>query len=194
MLKTLRQLSSLALVATLAGCLIPEKFAASVNVKPDGSYTYKYDGTATHALAAMAIKKSGALPSKDEDALRRDAEKASKAEGVRKLSYLGGGRYDLSIERNLQIGQRAEPMNVISVAKDKEGVVTIAPIALKEKDKSGLRELGIKVDGTVEVRLPPNAQVISHNASGTPGMFSKAYTWKVGAIDQNPYIKFKLES
>ncbi|MFX3577788.1 hypothetical protein V8923_23380, partial [Ralstonia mannitolilytica] len=94
----------------------------------------------------------------------------------------------------IQITQRAEPMNVISVTKDKDGVFTIAPIALKEKDKSGLRELGIKVDGTVEVRLPSNAQVISHNASGTPGMFSKAYTWKVGAIDQNPYIKFKLAS
>lgn len=140
----------------------------------------------------MAIKKSGALSSKDEDGLRREAAKASKAEGVRKLSYLGGGRYDVSIERDLQIGQRAEPMNVISVTKDKDGVVTIAPVALSEKDKSGIRELGIKVDGTVEVTLPPNARVISHNASSTPGLFSKAYSWKIGAVEQSPSIKFRL--
>lgn len=192
MFNKFRLLSCFALVLTLAGCLIPEKFTASIAMKSDGSYTYKYDGTAIHALAAAEIKKSGSLSSKDEVGLKQEADKASKAKGVRKISYLGGGRYDLSVERELQIGQQVDVIKVMSVMKDKDGIITIAAAALTPKDQKGLSKLGVKVDGTVEVRLPSNAQVISQNATGTPGLFSKAYSWKIGAVDQRPSIKFKL--
>lgn len=71
MRKTLFTASALALTLGLSGCLVPEKFDASVNVKPDGSYTYKYDGSAVHYAAAAAIKEKGKLPEKDEVGLKR---------------------------------------------------------------------------------------------------------------------------
>ncbi len=185
-------LAEIGFTCLLAGCLIPEKFVASVTMKADGAYTYKYDGTATFLPAAMQIKGQGPLSEKDEQGLKQEANKMAKVPGIQKASYFGAGRYDLAIERDLRVGESAPVLKVISVTRDKEGVYTIAPAVLQEKDKAGLRDLGIRVDGKFEVRLPSNAQVISHNASGTPGLFSKAYVWNVGSIDANPNIRFRL--
>lgn len=111
---------------------------------------------------------------------------------MRKLNYLGNGHYDISIEREMKPGQASEIMNVVNVSKDKDGVITVAASELKQKDKDGLKDRGIKVDATVEVRLPFDAKVISHNATGRPGLLSQAYSWRVGAIDERPTIKFRL--
>ena len=190
--RTTRLAAGLALAASLAGCLIPEKFSAAVDMKSDGSYTYKYDGTAMHMLAAMAIKKQGALSAKDEAGLKQEADKAAKMPGVRKLDYLGSGRYQVSVDRELKPGQQPDLLKIVSVSKDAAGVFTIAASPLKQKDKDGLKELGIKIGGTLEVRLPANAKVISQNADGTPGLISKAYSWKIGSVDARPEIKFQL--
>jgi hypothetical protein len=200
MRKKIRFLACIALSFSLAGCLIPEKFDASVTVNPDGSYRYAYDGTAVVPLAAAEIRQTGALSAGDENGLKQDAEKVntSRIEGLRKFAYLGRGQYDISIDRQLQIGQRAEPMDVVSVTRGKDGIITIAPVALQPKDREGLRELGITVHGTVAVTLPKNAQVVYQNADSAPGSLawmglgSKAYTWNIGNLDQVPVIKFRL--
>ena len=184
--------ASLLVAVAISGCLVPEKFVASVWMKPDGAYTYKFDGTASHVLAAMAIKKQGSLSTKEEAALKQDADKTAKTNGVRRFNYLGNGHYDISIERELKPGQNSDVMNVVNVRKDKDGVITVATSELRQKDKDDLKSLGISVDGTVEVRLPSNAKVLSHNATGTPGWFRKTYTWKVRAVDERPSIKFQL--
>ncbi len=64
----------------LTACLVPEKFTASFQVKPDGDYIYKYDGTAVHYLAAYSIKQVGSLTPKEEAGLKVDADKMAKAD------------------------------------------------------------------------------------------------------------------
>lgn len=109
--ENMKRISALAIVTVaalgLTGCLLPEKFEASVNFKPDGDYTYKYEGTAVHFLAAAAIKDKGGLQAKDEDALKREGEKAAKAPGVRKMAYRGNGRFDVQIDEDVKAGRQA---------------------------------------------------------------------------------------
>lgn len=178
--------------AALSGCLVPEKFQASVQFKPDGGYTYKYNGTAVHFLAAAAIKEKGALPAKDEAGLEREAEKAARAPGVKKMAYTGQGRYDVQIEQDLKPGQQVSTLKLFTITREKDGSFVVAAPAMKDKDRDNLLSLSIKVDGTAEVALPANAKVLSHNADKTPGVFSKAYTWKIGSLDAKPTIRFSL--
>lgn len=178
--------------AALSGCLVPEKFQASVQFKPDGGYTYKYNGTAVHFLAAAAIKEKGALPAKDEAGLEREAEKAARVLGVKKMAYTGQGRYDVQIEQDLKPGQQVSTLKLFTITREKDGSFVVAAPAMKDKDRDNLLSLGIKVDGTAEVALPANAKVLSHNADKTPGVFSKAYTWKIGSLDAKPTIRFSL--
>lgn len=176
----------------LTACLVPEKFEASIRFKPDGGYTYEYDGTAVHFLAAAAIKEKGRLPEKDEAGLKREAEKAAKAPGVKKMAYKGEGRFDVRIEQDLKPGQQVSTLKMFTITRDKDGAFVVASPAMKDKDRDQLRSLGIKVAGTAEVFLPGNAKVLTHNATGTPGLFSKSYSWKIGAVDDQPSIRFML--
>ena len=178
--------------AALSGCLVPEKLQTSVQFKPDGGYTYKYNGTAVHFLAAAAIKEKGSLPAKDETGLEREAEKAARAPGVKKIAYTGQGRYEVQIEQDLKPGQQVSTLKLFTITREKDGSFVIAAPAMKDKDRDNLLSLGIKVAGTAEVALPANAKVLSHNADKTPGVFSKAYTWKIGSLDAKPTIRFSL--
>ncbi len=65
-MKMLKSLLIWTACIALSGCLVPEKFDASLTVKADGSSLYRYDGTAIFGLAAAAIKEKGSLSSKEE--------------------------------------------------------------------------------------------------------------------------------
>ncbi|RTL45550.1 MAG: hypothetical protein EKK53_05795 [Burkholderiales bacterium] len=190
----LRVATTLALVGGLAGCLVPESFKASVDVHPDGAYTYRYDGTATHVLAAMQIKQKGPLSTKDEDAMKAEAAKGAKSPGVKKMAYLGAGRFELSTEQELrpEAGNASQIMKMISVRKDKDGSYIASSAEIKAKDLSELKSLGIKIEGTLQVTLPSGAQVLAHNADSTPGLFNKAYVWKIGGPDARPMLRYRL--
>lgn len=189
-------LAVLTLTTTLlSGCLVPERFSAKVEVQPDASYSYSYAGTAVHALAALQLKQGGSLSAKDETGLKGEAEKLRKNPDVREATYKGDARYNLVIEGKKKAGEAMTMLSILNVKTDKDGVMTIASAELSEKGKKDLQQLGITIDGTLEVKLPKNAEIISHNATSTPSFFGMfgTYSWKIGRIDQRPLIKVRLK-
>lgn len=186
---------SLACTALLSGCLVPERFSAKVEVQPDASYTFKYSGTAVHALAAAQMKKAGSLSDKDQNGLKIEADRLAKRPDVQRAEYKGDGRYELEIESKKKAGESLRMLDIFTVSTDKDGIMTISSNEIKDKDKRDLEQIGIKVDGTLEVSLPKNAEVISQNASSTPKFFGLfgTYSWKIGRIDQRPVLKVRLK-
>ena len=182
-------------VLLLSGCLVPERFTSKVEIQTNGDYTFKYSGTAIHALAAAQIKKTGALPEKEQNSLKLEAENLSKHSDFKRAVYKGEGRYELEMESKKKAGEQLRAMNIFSVTTDKDGVITIASNQIKEKEKRDLEGIGIKIDGTLEVSLPKNAEIISQNATSSPSFFGMfgTYSWKIGRIDQRPMMKFKLK-
>lgn len=178
----------------LTGCLVPERFSAIVDVQPDANYTFHYSGTVVHALAAAQIKKAGSLSEKEQNGLKSEAEKLSKNADVRKIVYKGDGRYELEIEAAKKAGQPMHMLDIFSVRTDKDGVITIASKEINEKGKRELAQLGININGTLEVRLPKNTEIISHNATSTPTFGFGSYSWKVGRVDQRAMMKFRFKS
>jgi hypothetical protein len=51
------------------------------------------------------------------------------------------------------------------------------------------------MDGTLEVSLPKNAEIISHNATSTPSFFGLlgGYSWKIGAVGDRPMMKVRIK-
>ena len=191
-----RSLLALAVVATVVtGCLVPEKFAAKASFQPDGSYVVSYDGTAVHALAAMQIMKAGKLNAKDEAALENELTKLKKNADVKSVSYKNDGLYALSLEAKRTKAQTLDLVGIVKVSTGKDGVITLSSPELTAKDKKGLSRMGIKVDGTLNVSIPKNAEVVTHNATGTPSFLGTmgTYSWKIGSTDQRPLIKFRLK-
>lgn len=188
--------ASLALAVLLSGCLVPERFSAKVEVQPDASYSFQYSGSAVNALAAAQLKQTGVLSEKDKVALKGETDKIAKNPDVRRVSYKGDGRYELEIVSKKKAGESLKMFDAFSVRTEKDGVMTIAAIEIKDKVKKDLEKMGLLIDGTLEVRVPKNAEVISHNATSSPSFFGMfgTYSWKVGRVDQRPVLKLKFKS
>lgn len=178
----------------LTGCLIPESFKAKADFASNGDYTFSYDGTAVHAMAAAEEKKTGSLRAQDEEGLKSEATKMKKDPMVQSAEYLGHGRYQLKLLAKKKAGENLKMMDIFSVTHAKDGVITISSPKLSAKDVQELTKLGIKIDGTLEVVLPKNATIISHNATSEPKFFGLfgTYAWKIGSLEQRPEMKIKL--
>lgn len=179
----------------VTGCLVPERFKAVVSINSDGSYTYSYVGTAVHAMAAAQLKKTGSLSVKDDAALKAEAEKMTRFAEVRRANYQGNARYDLQMEGKKKAGESLKLLGFLNVDTNKDGILTIASPEIKDRDKQALKEIGLIIDGTLDIKLPSNAEVISHNATSTPSYFGLfgSYSWKIGKIDQRPLMKIRLQ-
>lgn len=186
----------LSVAVLLTACFIPEKFNAFVEVAPDASYDYRYSGTAVFALAAAEIKQTGALSPKIDEDLKAQAKAMTKDKSFRSAKYIGSGRYELVIEGKKKPGESLSLLEILSVQKDKDGIITISSPELKDKKLSEIASLGIKIDGTLDIKLPKNVEIISQNATSTPSFFGMfgAYSWKIGKADQRPIMKFRLKS
>ncbi len=185
---------SLFAACTLAACLIPEKFTAKVEFQPDASYDYQFDGTASNPLGLMELKQRGSLSPQTESALKNEGDRMPKERDVRSARYLGNARYDMSIAGHRKPGEELRLIDILSVVRASDGTITVSSPELKDKDRQELAKLGIKVDGTLEIKLPSGAQIISQNAQSTPSLFGMVggYTWKIGTPDQRPLMRFKL--
>jgi hypothetical protein len=189
-----RVIGSLLACSLLAACLVPEKFTAKIDVKSDAGYTVTLSGTMAHVLALAQKTKTGKIADKDEQALKAEADKLSKAPEFKKAVYIGDGRYEVAMVSNKAAGQPFK-MDTFAVQTDKDGVMTISAIEVKEKDMKMFSELGLKMDGVLEVSLPKNAEIISHNAMSTPSFFGLlgGYSWKIGSINARPMMKVKIK-
>lgn len=190
----------LASATVLTACLVPEKFTAQADFRPDGSYVYKFDGTVVHGLVAMAEKQSGKLNDKQRSDLKQQVQEFSKAPGVKKFKAISDSRYELSSEEVLppeprRMRAKTTEVFVIDNREFKASrILTVTGPKLQPKDDQGFKELGVKLDGKVSVILPKGAKVLEHNANGTPGMFNKDYSWSVTSTTDKPMIRFQLSN
>ena len=89
---------ALACCTALTGCLVPEKFTASADFKPDGSYRYQFDGTVVNALAAMEIQKNGKLNDAEKAKIKKALDKEASQPGMQKLQAMSDTRYALKYD------------------------------------------------------------------------------------------------
>lgn len=181
----------------LTACLLPEKFEVSFTFKPDGRYAYRYDGTVVGIPAVMEIHEEGSLSSKLEEELKEwVAENYTELE---KMEYLGSGRYEASVSRELE--PELEPstprdkfFDFIKVTKDEDGVITLSGSGASKDEADYMKGIGVSTDGDLRVYLPENATVVYHNAKRSPGGLNQAYEWDLTSWDQEPLLLgFKLE-
>jgi hypothetical protein len=191
----MRCLVGTAAALALAGCLVPEKFTSKIDFKSDGQYQYSYSGTAIHVLAKIQMESGKALTSKDNDKLKTDADMLAKQPDFKRVAYMGDARYDIELVGNRKKSDRFSLMDVLTVTTDATGLTVIESKPIAAKDKAEMNKMGWKIDGALEVKLPKNAEIVTHNATSTPsfgGLFG-AYHWKIGGPETGVSMKFRLK-
>ena len=167
---------------TLSGCYVPEKFVATLDIHPDKSSTYRYEGTMANFLAVIGLTGGGKLSNADEATLKKEVVNLSKEPRVKKVSYKGDGRYDFSILEEHKLGDKYSAEALVKVTSDTKGLMIISSNKVDANDLLQLKEAGIKLDGKLLVNLPNNVDVISHNATTSPSFFGfiGGYSWTIG--------------
>ena len=180
-------------VLLLAGCLVPQKFTTHIRFEVNGGYSYQFAGTAINALAVKQQQQSGRLTESEQRDLANEPAKLLKNPDVKKAEHLGEGRYALESAGSRKAGQPLRLFDFFMVTTDKKtGVTTIAAAEIKDSDKAQLKQLGMSVKGTLDVKLPANAEVISHNATASPTADVGSYVWQIDGVNERPVMQIRF--
>jgi murein DD-endopeptidase MepM/ murein hydrolase activator NlpD len=181
------------MTVVLAGCWLPEDFAAEVVVNRDGSYTFKYDGTLTFAMALAAATEHG-LTERDEAELAKGGEELRRSPGFKSVDYQGKGRYKVLVET---IGIPGEPYwflsrdyKIFAVETRPDGTIRISAARFSQDDIKKFKSIGARVNGTLSVSVAKGMTVVEHNAQAQPTVFGLfgSYKWNITTVDADPYI------
>lgn len=185
-----RAFAVVGLLSVLGGCYVPEEFTATVTINKDGSYTYAFEGTVAHGLAAMAAKTPG-LTQKEEQALKDETPKL-KTGDVRRVEYVGKGRYETLIEhvgaRNVPSYFPSQESLLFGIEPQGDGTIRFFAHRPTAKNFQDLQQAGLKLDGTIVVKLQNGVTVITQNADSQPSLFGLmgSYKWRINGPGATP--------
>lgn len=180
---------SLVLVAStliaLNSCWIPENFKVNVTVNKDGGYTFIYDGTLMYAPTVAAANK-GELTQEDTAAGEKELREES---GIKKIKYLGKGRYKIYAEKSVTPGYDYDFMDIFSINSHQDGTIEITVAKLDDTTRNQLKSIDTKISGNLTVSLKKGVKVIRHNAQYKPmfGLFG-SYKWESASFNDAPLI------
>lgn len=181
----------------LAGCWIPEKFDARVDVHRDGSYDFVYDGTLAFAPVLFRAD-NGFLSQREEDELRQKAVSFREESGYREFRYIGNGRFKVRAEKHATPGEEyyfmSEGTKLFAVESPGDGMLSIEGVTPAEDIVRQLSSSEDSLSGTLTVSVPWGAKVLRHNADREPfffGLFGD-YSWEITDLQSMPFIEIQL--
>lgn len=188
--------AELAALLLLGGCFLPEKFTAKVTFEKDRSYTYEYVGTVAFLPALLDTAGGRGISAKTEKALPAEgAAYRSKNSDIKKLSYTGNGRFDAQIQGSKPTGSTTTILDIFVITNDQEGN-QIVGVKAAAKDFAQFRDVSLKVDGRLTVKLPSNAKILRHNGNLSKGLWgwgSPSVQWTIQNSEQKPILVFATE-
>lgn len=172
-------------VLALAGCYAPENFNAQLNFDEDGSYTFHYKGNLAYVPLMVDMQKKNMSAEQEKEFAAKHLAAMKKDTDVKSAEYVGKGRYKVEVEEKLKPGQKLNFMGMLSVVHTQDGNIKVSTAKAKEKDKEGLKSLGLNVTGDLSVSVPKNAKVLSNDADSTPTLGFGSYKWNIKSVSDN---------
>ncbi|MGE4263963.1 MAG: hypothetical protein AB7E46_05760 [Desulfovibrio sp.] len=202
--------ASLAVLALLGGCWVPQNYIARIKIESDGTYHAYMEGTAVHPEAWLALrrvnaeakagrlKEEGQLAAAKAEALAPLAKELEAFKGDKRIqgaNSIGDGRVRFSaggtwvMDRNLLVFNKLD--TPISYGVGQDGTVRLKVRAVVPGAEA--RALGVKTEGSLAVTLAEGIEVLEHNAQQTPTTPRGAYRWSIiSGTTEAPYLKLRF--
>lgn len=194
--------AALALALLAAGCYLPVRFDAEVEVSRTGHYGIEFDGYIVDLplYEGLFKEKVGGT----EEAKKVETVKADflRDRGTRDIQYHRRGIFrvkwqvqgDLLRTKMVTFIRRNAAMLTVSYA-DTTGLVSIYGASLTKENIERIAALGLGSEG--QLRVYTDAKVVSHNATSVAdnpkkGPNYKTYTWKVAGFENPPKLTIAL--
>ncbi len=191
-MRTLRPfLAVLALVA-LAGCYMPDRFEAGMQIRRDGKYAFTYQGELT---SLQLLRRLGRGEFEDDpDAFRHNVglfeRELRRDSGFHEVTYWRQATYRTRYEHQGNL-ERDRSFNFVRLNSRFLGLKNLGDgrveLSGNRLPKAYMDELingGFDVRGVF--RLWTDARVIEHNADTVEGEGLVLYTWRIRTMRQSP--------
>jgi hypothetical protein len=192
----------------LCGCLVPERYMASVRIERDGSYKFSADGTAVEpkVLRAMRNLAASADPkAKPEEAKKQKDEalaplleeigKLQKDSRVLAMNSIGDGRVRFSVVGKWRIDTSLIVLRELTepLAYHVEPDGSVLLILKDAKPGRAIQALGLETSGDIAITPGEGVEVLAHNAARAPGSPNGAYRWHIDkTTTQAPYLRVRF--
>lgn len=182
----------------LCTCLAPEDFEVNANIDKTGKLKFSYQGLLVHINARKNFLEKGEIPKADEDFIKKFQESITKDQRYKKVSYLGGGKFQVAYEYEGTVKEPfhfiVEEDNFFSIVPKSGNRVEVLCYQAGAATRAKLAEAQVQVRGRFTVTT--DARVLAHNAEGAPGQAEApgVYRWEIKSLeDPAPYLLLKLE-
>ena len=190
----MRKLISLVLLAcagvTLAGCYLPARFDAEIELARNGFYKMTFEGFVVDLNLYEQIRQKKLKPGEDKPKIQRIITDFKRDKDTQEISYFGQGAFkvkwvksgDILRSRMVTFFRRNE--NMVSISYNKNtGRITLRTRYVKKSDADRLTAIGLSMQG--ELRIKTDARVLSHNADKTKKEdLTTTYSWNVKSFYQ----------
>ena len=198
MLKKFLPYALAGVILTLAACMVPEKFTAEYEIKPNGDYAFVYEGTMVDALSRMARleteKEGEAMPAADNlqelvgafksDPRVTEFKEISKETYQVRMEGKGNIKEDLTVHF---IDDKLDYWRLVYSANAETVTLEISP--LKSKD---LDEIQVKINGVFEIKT--DCEIVTSTVELDESFFSNTYSFKVdNTLSEGASIVMKLQ-
>lgn len=188
-----RAVAALALLATLAGCYLPDNFRADLQVAADGRFAFVYEGELTQLQFLQRIgtgELDGERLADYVGIYERDLKRDS---GFQKVEYLGNARYAVRYERQGNLAETRQfsfprrNAKFLGLRIREDGLIELFGDKLPAEHREELLARGFNARGTV--RVWAMGEVLSHNAQSVTQGDPPLYQWTIRSLrDPTPNL------
>lgn len=187
------------LAAALAGCYLPARFDAEIEITKTAHYTMTFEGYLADVPFYDALRQNKISAAEETQKVERLKTDFTRDSAVKEFSYFKQGHFkvvwtksgDLLQSKMVSFVRRNE--NLLSVRYVKtSGQIIMQGAAIDQADRKRLADIGLGMQG--ELRVKTDAQVVDHNATRVTGTSSKVYVWDIKSImDPSPRLTIALK-
>ncbi len=191
-MRTLRPLLAVLALVVLAGCYMPDRFEAGMQIRRDGAYAFTYEGelTSLQLLRRLGRGEFDGDPEGFRDQVGLFERELRRDSGFREVTYWRQATYraryvhEGNLERDRSFNFVRLNSRFLGLKNLGEGRVELSGNRLPKAYMDELINGGFDVRGTF--RLWTDARVIEHNADSVEGEGLILYTWRIRTMRQKP--------
>jgi len=186
-----------------AGCYMPIRFDAEIELTRSGYYEFFFDGYLAKVQLYDKLRKREISREEEKEQVELIKNDFKRDRSTKEFKYYKKGHFrvnwerkgDLTKAKSVTFFRRNEHMLGIAY-NSKSGRVSISGRSIKRDTKRQLDEIGLGTTG--QIRVITDANVISHNATSVKkfrrrGPRFKIYTWEIKSLfDRTPSMTVAL--
>lgn len=170
-------------VLFLGGCLVPDQYQTTIQVKKD-KIEFRYKGMLVDSAIVESFHKKNINEEKAKqktEKVMKDFEKIYKESGITvKVDYVKPGEFSVVMAYRVAIDPGKKHSEFSSIEFQRIGEDKIRIESADTTDAKAMKvftQFGIQSRGDVVVLVDSGGKVLDQNAQETPGMLSNKYVW-----------------